>query len=110
MVTRFFMQDYPFRIVRRYEHDEEEAVDWRTDILRNETLEWEDAGSLYLSICGLGGDCEFDELTLGQARKAIETVFPQLTGRADCLLFVGLPDPNAARECVPKTMDERKLR
>jgi len=106
IVTRFFVKDVPLRIVRRYENGD----DVRTERFNERGYEWVDAGGLYLSIVGMGGDCDFAELTLKEAREIIGVIIPEHFTRADKYLFKDLPDPEKAKKVVPKNNSEKKLR
>ncbi len=107
MITRFFVDTVPLRIVRRFEGDEDDHTTWRTEIFNDKGYKWEDAGSLFLSIAGLGGDSDWDELTLKKARKIMGVVIPEHFSRADKFLFAGLPD--GAVKTVPTKRADLKI-
>jgi len=104
MITRFFVRQVPLRVVRRFESDD----DTRTEIFTDRGFEWLDAGGVFLRIAGMGGDTDYDEMTLKQARAIMGVMIPEHFTRADKFLFDGLPD--GAVKTVPKKKADLMIR
>ncbi len=80
MITRFFVKRAPLRVVRRHE----DGDTLRTEIFDEKSLEWRDAGGVFLRISGMGGDGDqWQEITLRQAREIMGVMIPEHFTRAD---------------------------
>ena len=86
-VIRFFVRKIPLRIVRHYE----DGTTSQTEIFNADNYTWKKVAGLYYRIVGLGGDSDYREMTLNQARDMIGAVTPEHFSRADKYLFLDLP-------------------
>jgi len=100
MIIRFFVRKIPLRIVRRYE----DGTVNQTEVFNADNYTWKKVKGLYYRIMGLGGDSDYREMTLNQARAMIGAVIPEHFNRADKYLFLDLPD-TAVKNAVKNKKD-----
>lgn len=87
-MIRFFVRKVPLRIVRYYHSGDIK----QTEIFNADNYTWKKVKGLYYRIMGLGGDSDYREMTLTQARAMIGAVIPEHADRADKYLFLDLPN------------------
>lgn len=88
MQVRFFIRLTPLIIARRFENGKEK----QTEIFNEKSYSWDKVKGLYYRIIGLGGDSDYSEMTLSQAREIMGYTIPEHFTRADKFLFMGLPE------------------